>query len=173
MQRFYRSRTPSMQDNLARMLNGLEFNRNSLMYRDHPRWWEYPIGPPTPVPINVKYACDEALGRPSVANCEAALYEFVQSGDVMLDPELGPIIKVIGISSSIVLVFRAVLIFDPTGRKLCHSCWIKRKAFHNLGHASKCSRDFDRDMHKQPSIQFSWRYSHQSDEPWSEKEPSL
>ena len=93
-----------MQNSLARMLSGLETNQNFLLGRGHPRWWEYRIGPPTPIPLNVKYACDEALGSPSVANCEAALYEFVQSGDVTLDPELGPIIKVTGESLSKVLV---------------------------------------------------------------------
>ena len=91
-----------MQDSLARMLNGLQSSQNSLILRHHPRWWEFPTEPPTPIPVNVKYACDEALGSPSAANCEAALYEFVQSGDVMLDPELGPIIKVTGEPLSIV-----------------------------------------------------------------------
>ena len=93
-----------MQNNLASMLNGLESNQNSFLSSYHPRWWEYHVGPPTPIPLNVKYACDEALGSPSVANCEAALYEFVQSGEVTLDPELGPIIKVTGESLSNLLV---------------------------------------------------------------------
>ena len=88
-----------MQNSLARILKGLEANQNSLRGRDHhPRWWQYPIGPPTPIPINVKYVCDEKLGSPSSGNCEAVLYEFVQSGDVILDPALGPIIKVAGVS---------------------------------------------------------------------------
>ena len=85
-----------MQNNLASMLKGIENNRDSLMTRDHPRWWQYPIEPPTPIPINVKYTCEETLGSPSTANCEAALFEFVQSGDIVLDPTLGPIIKVTG-----------------------------------------------------------------------------
>lgn len=85
-----------MQNRLARILTGLETNQKFLRSRDHPRWFQYPIEPPTPVPINVKYACDEKLGSPSTANCEAALYEFVQSGDVTLDPASGPIIKVTG-----------------------------------------------------------------------------
>ena len=85
-----------MQNNLARLLEGLAANQISLISEDHPRWWEYPVGPPTPIPINVQYACDESLGSPSIANCEAALYEFVQSGDIILDPVSGPIIKVTG-----------------------------------------------------------------------------
>ena len=90
-----------MQNNLARILNGLDRNLDSLTGRDHPRWWQYPVGPPTPIPINVKYACEETLGSPSTANCEAALYEFLQSGDVILDPASGPIIKISGESSDI------------------------------------------------------------------------
>lgn len=93
---FLRSRTITMQNSLARVLKGLGANQNSLLDQYHPRWWQYPIEPPTPIPINVKYACDERLGSPSTANCEAALYEFVQSGDVILDPASGPIIKVTG-----------------------------------------------------------------------------
>lgn len=86
-----------MQDKLARMLKGLSYSLNSLKSGDHPRWWEYPVEPPTPIPINVKYACDKTLGSPSIANCEAALLGFVQRGSVVLDPMSGPIIKVIGI----------------------------------------------------------------------------
>ena len=85
-----------MQNNLARMLEGLEANHDSFIGLDHPRWWQYPLEPPTPIPLNVKYACDKTLGSPSIPNCEAALYEFVQSGDVILDPMSGPIIKVTG-----------------------------------------------------------------------------
>ncbi len=78
------------------MIKGLQANQDSLTSRDHLRWWQYPIKPPTPIPVNVKYACDSALGSPSTANCEAALYEFVESGDVIIDPVSGPIIKVTG-----------------------------------------------------------------------------
>ena len=85
-----------MQNNLARMLHGLAVNQRSLLGRNHPRWWQYPIEPPTPIPVNVKYACDGTLGSPSTANCEAALFGFVQSGEVTLDPASGPIIKVTG-----------------------------------------------------------------------------
>ena len=85
-----------MQNMVARMLEGLEANQDALLHPDHPRWWEFPAVPPTPIPVNVKYACDATLGSPSMANCEAALYEFIQSGDVILDPALGPIIKVSG-----------------------------------------------------------------------------
>lgn len=94
--RFLRSRTAAMQNNVARMLEGLEANQNALLSSDHPRWWEFPAEPPTPIPVNVKYACDATFGSPSMANCEAALYEFIQSGDVILEPALGPIIKVSG-----------------------------------------------------------------------------
>ena len=99
-----------MQNNLARLLKGLAKNQHSLIYQDHPRWWQYSIEPPTPIPINVNYACDKTLGSPSTANCEAALYEFVQSGDVVLDPVSGPIIKVSGKPPDFVSVFSAALI---------------------------------------------------------------
>lgn len=85
-----------MQNSLARVLKGIGMNQGSLIGRNHPRWWQYSIDPPTPVPVNVKYSCDETLGSPSTGNCEAALYEFVQSGDVTLDPALGPVIKLAG-----------------------------------------------------------------------------
>lgn len=93
---FLRSRTITLQNSLARILKGLESIRDSLIGQDHPRWWQYPVGPPTPIPVNVKYACNATLGSPSTANCEAALYEFLQSGDVTLDPASGPIIKISG-----------------------------------------------------------------------------
>ena len=99
-----------MQNNLARLLKGLSKNQRSLIFQDHPRWWQYSIEPPTPIPVNVDYACDKTLGSPSTANCEAALYEFVQSGDVVLDPVSGPIIKVSGKTPDFVSVFRAALI---------------------------------------------------------------
>ncbi|CAD6593016.1 MAG: hypothetical protein ASARMPREDX12_006656 [Alectoria sarmentosa] len=94
--RFLRSRDITMQNSLARILDGLESNQISLRGRDHSRWWQYPIGPPTPIPVNVKYACEATLGSPSTANCEAALFEFLQSGEVILDPASGPIIKISG-----------------------------------------------------------------------------
>lgn len=110
-----------MQNNLASMINGLQSSLKSLLELEHSRWWQYPIEPATPIPVNVKYVCDEALGSPSTANCEAALYEFIQSGDVLLDPMSGPIIKVTGESPD--LPYNV-----PSGadlqypRKLCHSC---------------------------------------------------
>ena len=88
-----------MQNNIVRILEGLEANQDALSSPDHPRWWELPAVPPTPIPVNVKYACDATLGAPSIANCEAALYEFIQPGDVILDPVSGPIIRVSGGSS--------------------------------------------------------------------------
>ena len=99
-----------MQDSIARVIEGLDYNQQSLRDRDHPRWWQYPIEPPTPIPVNVVYACDETLGSPSTANCEAALYEFIQSGDVTLDPTLGPIIKTAGISPVTILICVVALI---------------------------------------------------------------
>ena len=99
-----------MQNSLARMLKGLGKDQRSLIDDDHSRWWQYSIEPPTPIPVNVKYACDKTLGSPSIANCEAALYEFVQSGDVILDPVSGPIIKVTGKPpDTCFIVFRAAL----------------------------------------------------------------
>ena len=93
--RFLRSRTIEMQNTVARMLNGLESSRYSLR-EDHRRWWQYTVEPPTPIPVNVKYVCDATLGSPGTADCEAALYEFVQLGELTLDPMSGPIIKVTG-----------------------------------------------------------------------------
>ena len=105
-----------MQNTLARILKGLETNQNSLLARDHPRWWQYPIEPPTPIPVNVKYTCDETLGSPSTANCEAALYEFVQSGDVTLDPASGPIIKIAGKSPETHLCLQGGVDFQSKSR---------------------------------------------------------
>ena len=110
-----------MQNSLARILDGLESNQVSLRGRDHSRWWQYPIGPPTPIPVNVKYACEATLGSPSTANCEAALFEFLQSGEVILDPASGPIIKISGESWDSDFIHSATLIFC-TRRELCHSC---------------------------------------------------
>lgn len=102
-----------MQNSLARIITGLQTIQNSLLVRDHPRWWQYPIEPPTPIPVNVEYTCDETLGSPSTANCEAALYEFVQSGDVTLDPASGPIIKIAGKSPATHSnLYRAALSFN-------------------------------------------------------------
>ena len=100
-----------MQNRLARILKGLSEDLRSLREHDHSRWWQYSIESPTPIPVNVNYTCDKTLGSPSIANCEAALYEFVQSGDVILDPMSGPIIKVTGKPpDTCFIVFRAALI---------------------------------------------------------------
>ena len=77
---------------------------SSLMTYDHPRWWEFNVGPDTPEPTNVKYDCDAKLGKPGLGGCEVLLYEFVRGGPVVLDPAKGPLIKTsgncaIGISS--------------------------------------------------------------------------
>lgn len=161
---FLRSRTTTIQNSLARILKGLESNQNSLIGQDHPRWWQYPVEPPTPIPVNVKYTCDETLGSPSTANCEAVLYEFVQSGDVILDPASGPIIKVTGKSPHTRFNLQGRADFESNRRELRHSCRSKRNAFHNVGYAAKCCRDFDRNVYKQPRLGHSWRYSHQSDD---------
>ena len=137
-----------MQNNIARMLEGLEANQIALFSPDHPRWWEFPAEPPTPIPVNVKYACDATLGNPSMANCEAALYEFIQSGDVILDPALGPIIKVSGGSSDSHPDPEASSDCQSSLRELRHCCRSKRKAFHNMGYATECYRDLDCNMHK-------------------------
>ena len=110
-----------MQDNVARMLKGLSRNGNYLRSETHPRWWQYPIEPPTPIPINVKYDCDETLGSPSIANCEAALYDLVQSGDVTLDPMSGPIIKVTGEPPDSSFSLPGGADSRSNLRKLCHS----------------------------------------------------
>lgn len=111
-----------MQNSVARILEGLEYNRDSLLLQDHPRWWEFPVEPPTPIPLNVKYACDEALGSPSTANCEAVLYEFVQSGDVTLDPASGPIIKVSGKLPDLRFDLQSGTDVGSDSRELRHSC---------------------------------------------------
>ena len=63
---------------------------------DHPRWWEFTMGPLNPDPTNLRYNCTASLGSPSDANCEAVLYEFLKSGPVVLDPASGPLIKTSG-----------------------------------------------------------------------------
>ena len=81
------------------MLTGLRGSFSNLNGpTDQLRWWEYPLEPPVPSPINVDYRCKEALGSPSVASCEAALYEFIQPGLITLDPSIGPIINIAGAS---------------------------------------------------------------------------
>ena len=85
-----------MQNNLARVIEGLRINQVALIGQEHPRWWEYPVESSTPTPVNVRYTCNATLGSPSIGNCEAALYEFMHSGDVILDPASGPIIKTSG-----------------------------------------------------------------------------
>lgn len=89
----------------ARATNALSHQFvSSLMTYDHPRWWEFNLGPKTPEPTNVKYDCNAKLGKPGLGGCEILLYEFVRGGSVVLDPAKGPLIKTsgncaIGISS--------------------------------------------------------------------------
>ena len=66
------------------------------MTYDHPRWWQFQLGPQTPEPVNVEYECDAKLGNPGIGGCETLLYEFIRNGDVVLDPSTGPIIKTAG-----------------------------------------------------------------------------
>ena len=54
------------------------------------RWWEFPLQSLAPNPPNVRYTCDKVLGSPSRGNCEAALYNMIQSGNVKLDPTSSP-----------------------------------------------------------------------------------
>ena len=74
---------------------------------DHPRLWQFQLGPSqTPEPVNMDYACDAKLGNPGIGGCETLLYEFIRDGKVVLDPSTGPIIQTagncaIGISSSV------------------------------------------------------------------------
>ncbi len=92
------SSRPDMQNKIARVTTQLR-NWKSAMQSyeaDYIRWWEQALGPDTPVPSNVRYECDVTLGNPSTANCEAVLYQFIQSGSVILDPQAGPIIKTSG-----------------------------------------------------------------------------
>ena len=79
---------------------------SGLMGYNHPRWWEFHLGPLTPEPTNIDYTCDSKLGSPNIGNCEALLFEFVRDGEVVLDPAAGPVIRTsgncaIGISSKI------------------------------------------------------------------------
>lgn len=48
------------------------------------------------IPANVNYACDVALRRLSRANCERPSFEFLGSQELVLDPSLPPVIKVVG-----------------------------------------------------------------------------
>ena len=83
----------AVQNNVARMKSALNFDYvRRIQEFNHPRWWEFSIAPPTPIPRNVRYQCEASLGSPSTANCEAVLYEFLRSGDITLDPAK-PIIK--------------------------------------------------------------------------------
>jgi len=80
------------QNAAANILKGLQDTHMGTLQDLHPRWWEFALQPPTPSPANVKYECNDMLGRPSVGNCEAALYQFVRSGSVSFDPANGPTI---------------------------------------------------------------------------------
>ena len=86
---------PDQQNIIARVTNQLR-NWKSNYGVNNIRWWEQALGPDTPVPSNVRYECDATLGNPSTANCEAVLYQFIQSGSMVLDPQAGPIIKTSG-----------------------------------------------------------------------------
>lgn len=89
---------PILQNSIARVMNQLRNWKSAMQTHEahHIRWWEQALGPDTPVPSNVRYDCDPKLGKPSTANCEAVLYQFIQSGSVVLDPQGGPIIKTSG-----------------------------------------------------------------------------
>ncbi|KAL8791606.1 MAG: hypothetical protein Q9195_005811 [Heterodermia aff. obscurata] len=96
-QKFQSSQKHNTKDAIARASKALNHGFvSSLMTYDHPRWWEFQFGPPTPEPINVDYSCDVKLGNPGIGGCETLLYEFVRDGNVILDPSTGPIIKTAG-----------------------------------------------------------------------------
>lgn len=46
--------------------------------------------------MNTKVTCAASLGKPSIANCESALFELIGSGTITLDPASGPLIHVSG-----------------------------------------------------------------------------
>lgn len=86
-------------DDITRTATSYTKSFVETLYGDnHPRWWEFTMGPLNPNPTNVKYACNASLGSPSTAKCQAILYEsfFSESGDVVLDPASGPLIKTSG-----------------------------------------------------------------------------
>ena len=89
--------TAARKNEIARTATAFDqqFAEN-LFHAVHPRWYEFKMGPVNPKPINVKYRCDASLGKPSTANCENVLYDFTESGPVVLDPASGPLIKTSG-----------------------------------------------------------------------------
>ena len=96
-QQYQSSQKHATKDAIARASNALDHRFvSSLMTYDHPRWWQYQLGPQTPEPINVEYECDAKLGKPGIGGCETLLYEFIRDGNVVLDPSTGPIIKTAG-----------------------------------------------------------------------------
>ncbi|CAF9915465.1 MAG: hypothetical protein HETSPECPRED_002497 [Heterodermia speciosa] len=96
-QKFESSQKHSTQDAIARASKALSHGFvSSLMTYDHPRWWQFQLGPPTPEPLNVDYSCDAKLGNPGIGGCETLLYEFIREGNVVLDPSTGPLIKTAG-----------------------------------------------------------------------------
>ena len=59
------------------------------------RWWEFPVPSATPRPENVQYECETTLGVPNLANCEGALFQYIQSGNIDIEPGQ-PVIKTAG-----------------------------------------------------------------------------
>ena len=93
------SSTPQQQNGVANVLKGLGVSHYTTNHDMDARWWEYPLQPSQPTPVNVKYTCDASLGTPSNGNCELALYQFINIGKVVVDPAQGPIIKTSGMPS--------------------------------------------------------------------------
>ena len=58
----------------------------SRMIDQSVRWWDFPVQPSIPTPRNVEYQCDPALGKPSFASCEGALFQFLQPGNLDVNP---------------------------------------------------------------------------------------
>lgn len=86
--------TVTRKDEIARTATAFtETFVEGLYGDDHPRWWEFTMEPLNP---KFEYKCNASLGSPSTSNCEAVLYEFFESGPVVLDPTAGPLIKTSG-----------------------------------------------------------------------------
>ncbi|KAL8827061.1 MAG: hypothetical protein Q9191_003417 [Dirinaria sp. TL-2023a] len=86
--------TMNRKDEIARTATAFtETFVEDLYGDDHPRWWEFSMEPLKP---EFEYKCNASFGSPSTSNCEAVLYEFFESGTVVLDPMSGPLIKTSG-----------------------------------------------------------------------------
>ena len=127
-------------------------------YQRYGRWWNFPLQPSIPEPQNVKYECDASLGDPSPANCEGALFQLINSGNVTVDPAAGPIIKTSGMFRVAVLRHLKVAGLNLSSRNLCNLRQRHLKARDNMGHAARsCRKPFGK-LHQQPAPQRSRRH---------------